>query len=178
MKWPPGEYVTDFSARYIEAIRAQLTPKQGCRFMLTQLPQEVLPKLKDWVDQQVADLSEDGAVKTGTEMRQALNSKGIPLDRGWRGAVSEKVCVTESVNKAQGMEAHTTDSNTDEEGIVGVVHGQQRKPRKDQRPVTTGRNCFGCGQPGHFIGSYPFKKCAICKQSGHSASIQRWKSQH
>ena len=47
MTWPPGEYVTDFFARYLEeAIRAQLTAKQGCRFMLTQLPQEVLPKLK------------------------------------------------------------------------------------------------------------------------------------
>ena len=66
--------------------------------MLTQLPQKVLPKLKEWVNQQPADLSEDGAVKMETQMRQALNGKGIPLDRGLRGAGTEKVWVAKSMD--------------------------------------------------------------------------------
>ena len=41
MTWPPGELVTDFLARYLEEGKAvQLQPKQICRFMITESPEE------------------------------------------------------------------------------------------------------------------------------------------
>ena len=86
MTWPPGETAMDFFARYLEEAKTtQITPKQACRFMVTQLPQEMQPELKEWVTPQTPDLSEDGAVKFSAEIRQALQSKGIPLDKGWCG---------------------------------------------------------------------------------------------
>ena len=65
MTWPSGELVTDFLARYLEEGKAaQLQPKQICRFMIIQLPQETQFKLKEWLGAQVADLAENDSRST------------------------------------------------------------------------------------------------------------------
>ena len=50
MAWVPGEPVQDFFVRYLEeAIKAGISAKSACVFMVSQVPLEVRTKLKDWV---------------------------------------------------------------------------------------------------------------------------------
>ena len=49
MAWSPGEPIQDFFTRYLEeAIKAGLSSKATCVFMVSQPPPEVQLKLKEW----------------------------------------------------------------------------------------------------------------------------------
>lgn len=61
MTWGPGEPVQDFFARYLEeGVRAGLAARATCVFMVSQVPGEVQPKLKEWVKPKENTLSVDG----------------------------------------------------------------------------------------------------------------------
>ena len=63
MTWGPGEPVQDFFARYLEeGVRAGLTARATCVFMVSQVPGEVQPKLKEWVKPKENTLSVDDAL--------------------------------------------------------------------------------------------------------------------
>ena len=133
MTWSPGEQVTDFFTRYLEeAARAKLTPKQVCRFVVTQLPPVVHPKLKEWIVRQAEDLSEDGAMKMAIEIRQALTDRGIPLDKGWRGAAPERVYYTKPVERTPSTESLETVSSDYEDGTIRVIHEKGPYPRNER----------------------------------------------
>ena len=63
MAWSPGEPIQDFFTRYLEeAVKAGLSAKAACVFMVSQSPVEVQPKLKDWILPKGNDLSGDAAL--------------------------------------------------------------------------------------------------------------------
>ena len=85
MTWIPGEAVQDFFARYLEeAVKAKLTPRAACTFMVSQAPLEVQQKLKYWVKPKGEALSVEDALGFGPVLRRLLEEKGIPTDRGCR----------------------------------------------------------------------------------------------
>ena len=81
MAWSPGEPILDFFTRYLEeAVKAGLSAKAACVFMVSQSPVEVQPKLKDWIRPKGNDLFEDGAHQFGTVILRMLTEKGISVD--------------------------------------------------------------------------------------------------
>ena len=85
MTWTPDEAVQDFFARYLEeAMKAKLTPRAACTFMVSQAPLEVQRKLKDWVRPKEGSLSVEDALGLGSLLKRLLEEKGIPTDRGCR----------------------------------------------------------------------------------------------
>ena len=175
MTWPPGEMIMDFLARYLEeGTMARLDPKQVCRFLITQLPQEAQPKLKEWLSQQAADLSEDGALKMAAEIRKSLVNKGIPLDKGWRGTLSEKVHWTKQPSGVFPDERGIAPSSGEEDVVYAT-----RQARPEAGKKTSGRSepkCFNCGKLGHFIRACPHqRKCSYCGRWGHSTAVCRSK---
>ena len=179
MTWPPGEAITNFAARYMEEGKAaQLRPKQICRFLATQLPQEARPKLREWLGQQTEELTEDGALKMATEIRKVLLSKGIPLDRGYRGVTQEKVFHAEERPYKECSATQGSEEEREEE-VVYATRTRGARAGKDTKPRAPELKCFGCGGLGHFIRNCPNRrKCTNCGRVGHRATECRSKRKH
>ena len=145
----PGEFVTDFLARYLEEEKAaELQPKHICRFMIAQLPQETKFKLKEWLGAPAADLAEGGALKMTPGILKALLCKGIPLDKGYRGIGSEKVFQLRQAKEELPKEWRVVQSDEDEQ--VAYVSSSHVKGRGKVEAKHPEQKCFGCGGQGHF----------------------------
>ena len=83
--WTPGEAVQNFITRYLEeAVKAKLTPRVACTFIVSQASLEIRQKLKDWVKPKEEILSVEGARGFGSILKKLLEEKGIPTVRGSR----------------------------------------------------------------------------------------------
>ena len=164
MTWPPSELVTDFLARYFrgrleEGKAAQLQPKQICRFMITQLPQET--QAARMVRSAGYGLAEGGSLKMTAEIRKALLYKGIPLDNRYRDIGSEKVFQIGQAKEELPEEQRVVQSDEDEQ--VASISKSHVKGRGKVEPKHPEPKCFGCGEQGHIVRTcLDKKKCASC----------------
>ena len=83
--WPVGEQVYDLFAQYLEeGLRAGLSTKQVCMFMISQLPTEVRQQAKDWINTKEGDIPEEGGAQFAVKVRDIFLAKGISLTQGYR----------------------------------------------------------------------------------------------
>ena len=118
------------------------------------------------------------------EIRQALTDRGIPLDKGWRGAAPERVYYTKSVERTPSTESLKTVSSDYEDGTIRVIHEkgpyprnerargvratrEKGHPRNEKTRRTPQPRCFGYGKPGHFVRDCPHNKFSVSTQRGH-----------
>ena len=90
--WPVGEQVYDFFAQYLEeGLRAGLSTKQVCMFMISQLPMEVRQQAKDWINTKEGDIPEEDGARFAVKVRDIFLAKGISLTQGYRELGQGKV---------------------------------------------------------------------------------------
>ena len=163
MIWTPGEAVQDFFARYLEeAVKAKLTPRAACTFMVSQAPLEIQQKLKDWVKPKEEVLSVEDALGFGSVLRKLLEGKGIPTDRGCR--IQLVTARTDDELQPAGEKSGESDGGEREAQGVKVVNN--RKYRSFDRKRTP--KCYTCGAADHFMRSCPNRFCSRCGEAGHN----------
>ena len=165
MTWSPGEAVQDFFTRYLEeAIRAGLTPKAACVFMVSQTPGEVQHKLKEWINPKGNDMTEAEALQFGPQLRKKFNEKGLLLDQGCR--VQYVAHGTTPLDLESTMEPDGETSEVEEPSVQRVR--QERQGGDTQRRFGT-RKCFSCGSSKHLARQCPTKQCSSCGGTGHNS---------
>ena len=82
--WPVGEQIYDFAQYLEEGLRAGLSTKQVCMFMIRQLPTEVRQQVKDWINTKEGDIPEEGGAQFVVKVRYIFLAKGISLTQGYR----------------------------------------------------------------------------------------------
>ena len=165
MTWIPGEAVQDFFARYLEeAVKAKLTPRAACTFMVSQAPLEVQQKLKDWVKPKGEALSVEDALGFGPVLRRLLEEKGIPTDRGCR---IQQITVDDDDELGPAGEKDTESDGGERESLGVKVVGNRRYRSYDRRQAP---KCYTCGSTDHFMRACPNRFCSRCGQAGHNPS--------
>ena len=170
MTWTPGEAVQDFFATYLEeAVKEKITPRAACAFMVSQAPQEVRQKLKDWVKPKENALSVEDALGFGSVLKKLLEEKGIPTDRGCRiqqitsTTDDESGPMEEKIGESEGGEREAR-------GIKVVSNNKYRSHDRRQAP-----KCYTCGSADHFMRECPNRYCSRCGEAGHNPSnCRKW----
>ena len=190
--WPVGEQVYDFFAQYLEeGLRAGLSTKQVCMFMISQLPMEVRQQAKDWVNAKEGDLPEEDGARFAVKIRDIFLAKGISLTQGYRELRPGKVTSIRLQNEAmelarqdsrvQGQERidrrrpqspsaegqpESECSNPADEVYV-VRKGPTVQQRKSYSSQQRRGGCYICNEFGHGYKNCPKRLCWICGQQGH-----------
>ena len=167
MAWVPGEPVQDFFVRYLEeAIKAGISAKSACVFMVSQVPLEVRTKLKDWVKAKGDGLDSDGALQFSIVVRKTLVEKGIPLDQGCRiQRVHDKVSLVETTPEE--VESDGSSSQATTPPSVQRIQSRYKQPIVSQRTRSEPLKCYACGSSNHLIRRCPNKRCYVCGEAGH-----------
>ena len=192
LTWPPGELAMDFYVRFLdEALQAELTPRHACVFFVSQMPQEVQAKLKEWIRTR-EELSEDDALKMTGEVKRALLLKGIPLDKGFRGVPVERIARIETSKRENEREPQESEDEDDTETArlrlrqdwernrtnvevnrdVNFVNSRKTIPpgRRWPAPQNQVLICYGCGKPGHLARNCPERRYETYQQTGYRAN--------
>ena len=170
--WPVGEQVYDFFARYLEeGLRAGLTTRQICVFMITQLPMEARPQAKEWVNGKEGEWVEGDGILFAVRIREIFLLKGLHLIAGYRDRGQEKVSKIQS--PSQEPPAVTVTPTESEEispqnvQVVGREPVFSRKGNISQQRWSGA--CYICQEIGHGYRNCPKQLCPICGQQGHRA---------
>ena len=156
MTWNTGEPVQDFFTRYLEeGVKAGLTARAVCVFMVSQVPSETQQKLKEWVKLKADTLSVDEALQFCTQLRKAFTERGLPLDRGTRMHYVAKV---EAGSAGE-------DSSMEEPPLTNVQFVRTKgRTKKGQRREL---RCYLCSSTEHLVRSCPNRYCSMCGEAGH-----------
>ena len=130
MVWCVGERIYDFVTRlWIEAKHARHTTKHTC-VVVTQLPEEVRPAAKAWINEKGEEAITDKAAREFIRLIQdTLKQKGLPLDYGAR--IAEKTSAKQIKQKLPEVELSSGSSENGEtnETVHSIPVEKGRKSR-------------------------------------------------
>ena len=166
MQWSVGERIDDFITKlWAEARRSNHSTKQLCITLVTQLPTEVQPVAKRWLNDKGDGAISDKEVREFIRLVQnTLSQKGLPMDYGTR---SKEAGVVKLLTERESAFVGGEDLEPDNK-IQAIRTGRrvQVDSRTSYRELPR-EGCFTCGNKGHMWRNCPERYCNKCGRKGH-----------